>query len=81
MDINKAYFNKKRKLNKRGTFSQIKRVETLLRFNLSSVSDLLFKLHLNGESAKSIELTNSLLMNISDVIKALKLLKSGIKRD
>ena len=81
MDITTLYFNKKRKLRNKSTRAIIKRIEILSRFNLLNLSDLLFKLQQNGESSVSVEATKSLLMNTADLVKALKHIKSRIKRD
>ena len=80
-DINQAFSEKKRNLSRMSTFSQISIIERHFRFNIVNVGDLLFKLQHNGESGKSIELTKLVLVNISDLIRNLKLIKSHTKRD
>lgn len=81
MDIIHAYFKKKRRLSDKSTYAIIKSIENLSRFNLLNLSDLLFKLQQNGESPVCIEATKSLLINTANLVKALKPIKSRIKRD
>jgi excisionase family DNA binding protein len=81
MDIIHTYFEKRRRLSNKSTYAMIKRIEILSRFNLLNLSDLLFKLQQNGESTACVEATKSLLINTANLVKALKPIKSRIKRD
>jgi hypothetical protein len=74
------YQSKKRKIEKHSAFDQIKEIETRFRFDLIKVGNLLFKMQQNGESARSIELTKSILAKVSDTIRSLRQIKSHIRR-
>ena len=79
-ELIRVYHRKRKKTEQMTAFEQVSRIEKRLRADLTTVSDLLFKLHNSSDSVKSIQLTNGIMSKISSAICTLKLIKSHIKR-
>ena len=79
-ELTRVYFKKKQNAEMESAFDKIGKIEKRFRYDLICLTDLLFKIQLNGETQKSVELTKTLISKSADLVKALKNIKSQIKQ-